>query len=79
MELGVSPRGIIALSRMARARALLGERDYVIPEDVRAVFLDVCAHRVILKPQARMEGRTVVELLEQIMKSTPVPGMPGKR
>lgn len=79
VELGVSPRGIIALSRMARARALLGERDYVIPEDVRAVFLDVCAHRVILKPQARMEGRTVVELLEQIMKSTPVPGMPGKR
>lgn len=79
VELGVSPRGIIALSRMARARALLGERDYVIPEDVRAVFLDVCAHRVILKPQARMEGRTVAELLEQIMKSTPVPGMPGKR
>ena len=79
VELGVSPRGIIALSRMARARALLGERDYVIPEDVRAVFLDVCAHRVILKPQARMEGRTVAELLERIMKSTPVPGMPGKR
>ncbi len=51
----------------------------MIPEDVRAVFLDVCAHRVILKPQARMEGRTVAELLERIMKSTPVPGMPGKR
>ena len=79
VELGVSPRGIIALSRMARAKALLEERDYVVPEDVRAVFHDVCGHRVILKPQARMEGRTVGELLEQIMETTEVPEMPGKR
>lgn len=79
VELGVSPRGIIALSRMARAKALLSERDYVVPEDVRAVFQDVCAHRVILKPQAKMEGRTVTELLEHIMQSTEVPGMPGKK
>ena len=77
VELGVSPRGIIALSRMARAKALLGERDYVVPEDVRAVFQDVCAHRVILKPQARMEGRTVKDLLARIMESVEVPGMPG--
>ncbi len=79
VELGVSPRGIIALSRMARAKALLEERDYVVPEDVRAVFLDVCTHRVILKPQAKMEGRSVRGLLEQIMQKTEVPDMPGKR
>ncbi len=79
VELGVSPRGIIALSRMARAKALLGERDYVVPEDVRAVFQDVCAHRVILKPQAKMEGRTVAGILENIITSTEVPGMPGKK
>ena len=79
VELGVSPRGILALSRMARAKSLLGERDYVVPEDVRAVFTDVCAHRVILKPQARMEGRTAGEILEQIMKTTGVPEMPGKK
>ena len=79
VELGVSPRGIIALSRMARAKALLGERDYVVPEDVRAVFQDVCAHRVILRPQARMEGRTVRELLDSIMETTEVPEMPGKK
>lgn len=77
VELGVSPRGIIALSRMARAKALLGERDYVVPEDVRAVFQDVCGHRVILKPQAKMEGRSVRKLLEHIMRSTQVPGMAG--
>ena len=64
---------------MARAKALLGERDYVVPEDVRAVFRDVCAHRVILRPQARMEGRTVAGLLEDIMQSVSVPGMPGKK
>ena len=79
VELGVSPRGIIALSRMARAKALLGERDYVVPEDVRAVFQDVCGHRVILKPQAKMEGRTVADLLNKIMDTTEVPEMPGKR
>lgn len=79
VELGVSPRGIIALSRMARAKALLEERDYVVPEDVQAVFLDVCTHRVILKPQAKMEGRSVRGLLEQIMQKTEVPDMPGKR
>lgn len=77
VELGVSPRGILALSRMARAKALLCERDYVVPEDVRAVFQDVCAHRVILKPQARMEGRTAADLLARIMESVEVPGMPG--
>lgn len=79
VELGVSPRGIIALSRMARAKALLGERDYVVPEDVRAVFQDVCAHRVILKPQAKMEGQTAAEILENIMKSVKVPAMTGKK
>lgn len=79
VELGVSPRGIIALSRMARAKALLSERDYVVPEDVRAVFQDVCAHRVILKPQAKMEGQTVTGILENIMKFVKVPAMPGKK
>ncbi len=51
----------------------------MVPEDVRAVFLDVCTHRVILKPQAKMEGQTVRGLLEQIMKTTDVPEMPGKK
>lgn len=79
VELGVSPRGIIALSRMARAKALLSERDYVVPEDVRAVFQDVCTHRVILRPQAKMEGHTVKRLLEHIMETVEVPAMTGKK
>lgn len=78
IELGVSPRGIIALARMARAKALLCERDYVTPEDVRAVFLDVCAHRVILRPQAKMKGLTAEAILRDIMAETKVPAMPGR-
>jgi MoxR-like ATPase len=67
VELGVSPRGVIALSQLARARAILKERTYVIPEDVQNVFVDVCAHRVILRPQAKIEGVTAQKLLEDIL------------
>ena len=45
VELGISPRGILALMQMAKARAVLEERRYVTPEDVQEVFVDVCAHR----------------------------------
>ena len=51
VELGISPRGVSALVKMARAGAVLRERNYVVPEDVQSVFFDVCAHRLILRPQ----------------------------
>ncbi len=73
IELGVSPRGLIALSRMVRACAILSERDYVIPGDVKYVFADVCAHRLILRPRAKLEGLTARSILEDILKNTPVP------
>ena len=63
VELGVSPRGVHALTQLARARAVLKERDYVIPEDVQNVFEDVCAHRLVLKPQAQVEGISARGLL----------------
>ena len=69
IELGISPRGIAALVKMARAHAVLEERNYVIPEDVQAVFLDVCAHRLVLRPQARVDGVTARDLLTQILDS----------
>ena len=75
VELGVSPRGIIALARMSRACAILRERNYVVPEDVREVFTAVCAHRLVLKPQARIEGITAENILDQIMQSVPAPSM----
>ncbi len=67
VEVGVSPRCVQALTRMAKAHAVLEERGYVVPEDVRAVFTDVCAHRLILKPQARIEGVRSEEILEDIL------------
>lgn len=56
VNMGVSPRGGIAVCNMAKAAAFLELRDYVIPEDVKRIFTDVCAHRLVLKPQAKMEG-----------------------
>ena len=67
VELGVSPRGISALVRMSQAHAVLEERNYVVPEDVQAVFEDVCAHRMVLRPQARVDGVTGRDILRQIM------------
>ena len=78
VELGVSPRGINALTQLSRARAILKERDYVIPEDVQAVFSDVCAHRLVMKPQAKIEGVTPFSVLREIEKKVKAPSL-GRR
>lgn len=67
VELGISPRGVLALVKMAKANAVLEGRNYVIPEDIQSVYLDVCKHRLILRPQAQIEGIGAEELLEDIM------------
>lgn len=77
-ELGISPRGVLALVKMARACAILRGRNYVIPEDVQHVFLDTCAHRIVLRPQARVEGIDARELLSDILDQVK-PHMPGSR
>ena len=73
VELGVSPRGVNALTQLSRARAILKERDYVVPEDVQSVFLDACAHRLVLKPRAKVEGIRAEEILTGILKATKAP------
>lgn len=72
-EIGISPRGVLFLDRMAKACAYLNGRDYVIPEDVQAVFTDVCAHRVILTQKARFSGLTAEKVLEGLLRSVEVP------
>ena len=67
IKLGISPRGVQALVRMACAGAVLRERNYVVPEDVQRIFCDVCAHRLVLRPQAQVDGLTARALLEEIM------------
>lgn len=64
--LGASPRASIALIRMARAMAVMSGREYVVPEDVKAVWYDVLSHRVKLGTKAKAEGVTVTEALMQV-------------
>ncbi len=67
IEVGVSTRGSVALKRMASAHAYFQGRDYVTPEDVYDVFIDVCNHRIVLSSEARMEGENEISILTDIL------------
>ena len=69
IALGISPRGALALCRMAKASAYLSGRDYVIPKDVKDTFADVCAHRLVLNHNARRANVTAKEILKEILNS----------
>lgn len=71
--MGLSPRGSIALCTMAKAKAFMEGRQYVLPEDVMNIFFDVSAHRVLLSPAARIEKKTAEEVLKKILASVKAP------
>ena len=73
VDLGISPRGVGAVAEMAKAYALCQGREYVVPEDVLAIFPDVCAHRLILNTKARRENVTARDILEQIVQQVEKP------
>lgn len=73
IQLGVSPRGALAVCRMAKAYAYLHGRDYVIPEDVSSVFSDVCAHRLVLSTKARMMEENPNTILRAIIEKVDMP------
>lgn len=73
LTLGVSPRGATALLATARAWAWLTGRDYVIPDDVKALALPTLRHRVQLRPEAEMEGVTADSVINAILAHVPVP------
>ncbi len=73
LYLGASPRAGIALLRVAKARALSEGREYVLPDDVKAVAEPVLAHRLILGPEARAAGLGAAELVSAAVEHTPVP------
>jgi MoxR-like ATPase len=73
LYLGASPRAGIALLRVAKARALADGRDYVTPDDVKAIGVPVLAHRLILAPEARSAGLGPAELVTDALARTPVP------
>ena len=72
-ELGASPRASLALFRAARAFAALSGRDYVLPDDVKAMAPHVLPHRLILSTQTRLRGRDVEDLVAEILERVPVP------
>lgn len=78
IELGVSPRGSLALMNMVKATAFLSGREYVIPSDVQFVFKDVTAHRMILKAKARINNVTVDNLLDDILRTVKAPRIIAK-
>ncbi|MGW1490872.1 AAA family ATPase [Streptomyces sp. NPDC002402] len=73
LTLGVSPRGATALLSTARAWAWLTGRDYVIPDDVKALALPTLRHRIQLRPEAEMEGVTADSVITAILSHVPVP------
>jgi MoxR-like ATPase len=73
LALGASPRSGIALLRVAKARALAEGRDYVLPDDVKAIAAPVLAHRLILAPEARSAGLTAEEVVGEAVEQTPLP------
>jgi MoxR-like ATPase len=72
--LGASPRGSLALFRTAQARAAVLGRDYVIPDDVKALAEAGLAHRIIVGPAARIKDVTARSIVQEILKTVPVPG-----
>jgi MoxR-like ATPase len=73
LRLGVSPRGSLALLRAARAAAAAAGRSYVTPEDVQDLAPDILGHRLILQPDAELQGRTADEMINRAMQSVAVP------
>ena len=73
-SLGLSPRASIALLKMARARAFTLDRDYVVPEDVKAVFFAIANHRVVLSTKAKATGYTLEMALAKSFDSVKLPG-----
>lgn len=78
IELGVSPRGTIALAKMVQALAYLRGRKYVLPEDVEDVFLDVVTHRVRMNARARVNHVTAESVLKDILDGTQKPSVVRK-
>jgi len=72
--LGASPRGSLAVMRASQARAMLAGRDYVLPDDVKALATAALAHRLIMSPEARMRNATASAVINSILQEVPVPG-----
>jgi len=74
LALGASPRAALCLLRCARARALLDGRHYFTHEDIHAIALGVLGHRLIIRPEAEVEGKRIADVVKELLDSVPVLG-----
>jgi MoxR-like ATPase len=74
---GASPRAELDLVQLARARALLLGRDYVIPEDIKALATPAVAHRITLRPEMWVRKIQGSDIVEELLRRLPVPRTPG--
>jgi MoxR-like ATPase len=72
LALGASPRAAISLLKAARAQALLQGRGFMTHADVQEVCLPVLSHRLILRPEAELDGRRIEAVIQQVIRSVPV-------
>lgn len=70
---GLSPRDALALCRMGKSKAFVEGRDYVIPEDIAAVFPDVVGHQLMLQPKARLTGTTAEDITAALLNEVAMP------
>jgi MoxR-like ATPase len=73
VELGASPRAALALFRASQARAAMQGRDYVKPDDVKALAAPVLAHRLVVTAQSRLRGQDAERIIQDVVEKTPVP------
>lgn len=70
---GISPRGSLAVLKMAKAYACFQDRDYVVPQDIHKIFYSVCNHRMILSTKAKATGKDMADILQQTLETVQIP------
>ena len=75
--LGASPRGTIALLKLSRALAALRRRDFVLPDDVKAMTVPALAHRLVLKPELWASRVSAAQVVQSLLAEVPAPGAAG--
>ncbi len=78
LSLGMSPRATLALQRVARARAAAGGRTYVVPDDLKALAEPVLSHRLLVTPEAQLQGISAGDALTEVLRAVPIPSGPAR-
>jgi MoxR-like ATPase len=79
LALGMSPRATLAWQRAARANAALSGRSFVQPDDVKALAHSVLGHRLLLTPEAELQGRSTSDAVDDVLRTVPTPSWVARR